>query len=263
MRQLIKYFKLWLLLTKNSFLMVLVVRFSVVLFLIAKVIRFLLYYVFLVSLFSKLQSINGYQSSEIIFAFLTFTVIDTTVQLFFREVYRFRPLIISGDFDLVLTKPMNALFRALLGGADPIDLFLLIPFTAFLIMSMVRLPHTSGFSVVMYVTFLANSFLIATAFHILILSLTVVTSEIDHTIMIYRDLTSMGRVPVDIYKEPLRAIITFILPVGIMMTFPVKAYMQTLSFPLIVLSFSIGVGFFSLALFIWRRMLLSYASASS
>ena len=249
--------------TKNSFLSLLVVRFSIVIFLVAKGLRFLLYYFFLVSLFSKFQNIHGYTGREIIFAFFTFSVIDTLVQLLFREVYRFRPMIVSGDFDLVLVKPMNALFRSLVGGADLIDLCLLIPFIVFLIQSMIHLPYISFSSVILYVLFVVNSFFIATGFHIFVLSLTIITSEIDHTVMIYRDLTSMGRIPVDIYKEPLQSIITYIFPVGIMMTFPVKVFMQTLSPVLVILSFGIGIGFFSFALFFWYRTLRRYTSASS
>jgi len=41
-------------------------------------------------------------------------------QLLFRDVYRFRPKVVSGDFDLILVKPINPLFRVLLGGADPL-----------------------------------------------------------------------------------------------------------------------------------------------
>jgi ABC-2 type transport system permease protein len=90
-----------------------------------------------------------------------------------------------------------------------------------------------------------------------------VTTEIDHAVMIYRDLTSMGRVPVDIYKEPLRSVITFAIPVGIMMTFPAKAFLGMLSWQFIVLSLVLGLLFFVLSLRIWHYALSRYASASS
>jgi ABC-2 type transport system permease protein len=197
-----------------------------------------------------------------LFFFLTFNFIDTVTQLFFREVYRFRPMVVSGDFDLVLIKPINPLFRALIGGADPLDLLMLIPYIGALLYVGSGLEITA-LGIVLYLVLLVNAFMIAAAFHIVVLALAILTTEIDHTVMIYRDLTSMGRVPVDIYHEPLKSIITFVLPVGVMMTFPAKALMGTLSPVFILLSCLIGTGFLWASLRMWQYSISRYASASS
>ena len=55
-----------------------------------------------------------YSNSDVGF-YLCFNVVDTIGQMLFREVYRFRPLIISGGFDMVLVKPLSPLVRVLLG----------------------------------------------------------------------------------------------------------------------------------------------------
>ena len=47
-----------------------------------------------------------YSNSDVGF-YLCFNVVDTIGQMLFREVYRFRPLIISGGFDMVLVKPLS------------------------------------------------------------------------------------------------------------------------------------------------------------
>jgi len=73
----------------------------------------------------------------------------------------------------------------------------------------------------------------------------------------------MGRIPIDVYKEPIRGVITFAVPVGIMMTFPVKALLGSLSLLTIILSFSIGLVFIISSLFFWRYALKRYSSASS
>ena len=258
-----KYVHLWVKLTVNSFLVSLTSRLSAILFLIGKLLRFIFFGVFLVVLFSKTQGIADYTLMQGLFFFLTFNLIDTATQLFFREVYRFRQLVVSGDFDLVLIKPMSPLFRALVGGADPLDLLMLIPYVWALIyvgskIGQVTLVHMSA-----YVLLLVNGFVIATGFHILVLALAIVTTEIDHAVMIYRDITSMGRVPVDIYREPLRSIITFGIPVGVMMTFPAKALFGLLSPSLIVISLLVGGLFFFFSVRMWRYALTKYASASS
>ncbi len=263
MKNFIKYFHLWTKLTINSFLSTVTSRFSATVFLIAKILRFIFFGVFLIALFSKANIIANYTLMQGLFFFLTFNLIDTTTQLFFREVYRFRQLVVTGDFDLVLVKPINALFRALAGGADPLDLFMLVPYIGALFYVGSKLGPLSYLSIGMYLVLLINGFLIATAFHILVLALAIMTTEIDHAVMIYRDLTSMGRVPVDIYREPLRSIITFAIPVGVMMTFPAKAFLGLLTPEIIALSLLLGVVFFLVCLRIWRYSLSKYSSASS
>ena len=57
-------------------------------------------------------------------------LIDVISQFLFREVYRFRPLVVSGEFDLVLVKPVSSLFRSLAGGADVIDLITIPPYVS-------------------------------------------------------------------------------------------------------------------------------------
>jgi len=249
-------------LTANSFMTVLSSRFGAFLFLIGKTLRFVFFLIFLLTLFTQTQFLASYSQAQMLFFFLTFNFIDTVTQLLFREVYRFRPMVVSGDFDLVLIKPISPLFRALVGGADPLDLFMLIPYVG----SLAYVAAGLGVSVeglALYLILLLNAFAIATGFHIFVLSLAILTTEIDHTVMIYRDLTSMGRVPVDIYREPLRSIITFAVPVGVMMTFPAKALLGLLSPGFVVLGCAMGIGFFLTSLLMWRYSLSRYASASS
>ncbi|MCL4359870.1 ABC-2 family transporter protein [Patescibacteria group bacterium] len=263
MRTIQRYFKLWEILTVHSFISVLSSRLSAAIFLVGKMARFLLFSVFLWALFRKTESIAHYSLTEALFFYLTFNLIDTVTQLVFREVYRFRQLIVTGDFDLVLTKPMNALFRALAGGADPLDLFMLLPYVAALVVVARSLPAVDPVGVVLYIALLINAFVIASAFHIVVLALAILTTEVDHMVMMYRDLTNMGRLPVDIYREPLRSIITFVLPVGVMMTFPAKALMGFLTPGGIVLSLVIGAVSIAVSLRVWRFALGQYASASS
>ena len=263
MKHIRKYIVLWTKLTVNSFLISLTSRLSALLFLIGKLLRFAFFGVFLIVLFSKTQFIANYTLLQGLFFFLTFNLIDTATQLFFREVYRFRQLVVSGDFDLVLVKPMNPLFRALAGGADPLDLLMLIPYVWALLYVGSKIGQVTLLHIGAYVILLINGFLIATGFHILVLALAIVTTEIDHAIMIYRDVTSMGRLPIDIYREPLKSLLTFVIPVGVMMTFPAKALFGLLSPSFIAISLMVGGLFFLFSIRIWKYALTKYASASS
>lgn len=258
-----RYIRLWYRLAISSVQRQFFSRFGAALFILGKTLRFFIFLVFLLVLVGRTNTLAGFTVWQVVFFYLTFNFIDTLTQLLYREVYRFRWKIVRGDFDLDLVKPSNVLFRVLTGGADVLDLFMLIPFTIGLVFAAGKLSGITLAGIFLYIILLFCGFIIATAFHIGVLALGVITTEIDHAIMIYRDLTQMGRVPVDIYNEILRAIITFIIPVGIMMTWPAKALMGLLSIQSAVAAFLLSVFFFMLSIFLWKYALTKYSSASS
>lgn len=248
--------------SKNSFVMVISQRLSLSVFLIGKILRFIFFFLFLFFILKGSGTLAGYSGTQVIFFFLTFNVIDVISQFLFREVYRFRPMIVNGDFDFVLVKPISALFRVLLGGADVIDLITIPP----LIIATIyfgSLLKPGLVEIILYLALLMNGFLIAAAFHIVVLSLAIITMEIDHMVMIYRDITSLGRLPVDIYKQPLQMFLTYLIPVGVMITLPAKAAMGVIAPWGVVSAFVVGIISVFISLKFWNYALTKYTSASS
>lgn len=248
--------------SKNSFVMVISQKLSLSVFLVGKILRFLFFFIFLFFILKGSNTLAGYSGTQIIFFFLTFNIIDVVTQFLFREVYRFRPMIVNGDFDFVLVKPMSSLFRVLLGGADVIDLITIPP----LIIATIyfgSLLNPNFAQVILYLALLLNGFVIAAAFHIIVLSLAILTTEIDHMVMIYRDITSLGRLPVDIYKQPLQLFLTYLIPVGVMITLPAKAAMGVLSGLGVLSAFTVGIIAIIISLKFWNIALTRYTSASS
>lgn len=257
-----RYINIWLMMSKNAFLMVLVQKSSLIIFLLGKVIRFALFIMFLIFLVRGTDSLAGYSLNQTLFFFLTFTLVDSISQFFFREVYRFRPQIVSGSFDLILVKPINSLFRSLFGGADIID-FITIPPIIYAVIYVGAMLNPTFVQVLIYILLVINGLLISAAFHIAVISLGIITIEIDHTIMIYRDLFSMGRFPVDIYREPLKGALTYLIPVAVMVTLPAK-FLMGLGSPVgILISLAIGVIAIFVATRFWNYALRYYTSASS
>lgn len=258
-----KYFKIWQIMTFASFAISLISRFGALLFLTGKILRFSFFLLLLFLLLGKTRSLVGYNLWQAVFFFLTFNLIDLTAQLFFREVYRFRSMVISGNFDLVLSKPINPLFRVLAGGADFLDFLTLIPLIFFIIYAAVKMGGVAFIGVFLYLLLYFNAILIAVALHIVVASIGILTTEVDNAIMLYRDFSNMTRIPVDVYHQPIQAFLIFVIPVGVMITFPAKALMGLLSPGWILFSFSLGIFSFWLSLRFWNFSLRRYSSASS
>lgn len=257
-----KYLKVWWMMSRNAFLAVLIRKKLLFIFLVGKLLRFAFFLGFLFFLVKGSTTVAGYNLNQIAFFFLTFNLVDIIAQFLFREVYRFRHKVVSGNLDLVLIKPINALFRSLMGGADIVDL-IMIPPLLFAIVYVGKTLNPSMLQTAFYILLVLNGLVISAAFHIAVLAMAVITLEIDHSIMIYRDMVNLGRFPVDIYREPLKGILTFLIPVGIMVTLPAKALMDMVSPVGVLGSLILGSVLIYLSINFWNYALKKYTSASS
>lgn len=235
-------------------------RIGLALFTIGKIIRFLMFFFFIFFLVAHTNTIKGYTSFQAIIFFMTFNIVDSIAQTFFREVYRFRQLVVSGELNTILVKPYPVLLRVLTGGLDPMDLIVSIGYIVLTVYLIRMTPHQGAFSVISYWVLVINALVIATAFHVAVLGFGIITTNVDHGIMIYRDVTSAGRFPLEIYREPFRSMLTFVIPVGVMMSFPSQALFGTLGLTAGVVGVLIALGSLWLAFIFWNSSLRRYQS---
>lgn len=258
-----RYYKIWLLLATNAVQSSLTSRFNAFILITGKLLRFGLFFFFLTIIGTRTKLIAGYSLEQIIFFFLTYQLIDTIPQMLLREVYKFRSYVVKGDFDYFLSKPFSPLFRALFGGPDILDVPMLLISLGAIFYVAQQMGNLSIDHVFLYCLLLINALVIAISFHILVIAMGVITTEVDNAIMLYRDITQMGRIPIDIYKEPLRGFLTFVIPVGIMMTIPAKAMMGLLTPSIVILACILSCTFLTVSIAIWKRAIKEYSSASS
>ncbi|OGK70311.1 hypothetical protein A3K21_04760 [Candidatus Roizmanbacteria bacterium RIFOXYC1_FULL_38_14] len=255
-----KNIRIFYLLSLNALKITFQARIGGIFFLIGKIIRVFFIFLFLSLIFSRTRIIKGYTFDQILLFYLTFNIIDTLSQILYREVYRFRPLVVSGGLDMVLLKPFHPFVRVLLGGIDYLDIVLIVPYILLTLGIYIKMGSFHWGNIILYVALLGNSMIVVTAFHIIVLAFGIMTTEVDHTIMIYRDLISMGRFPLEIYKEPIRAVFTFIIPIGVMMNVPAQALLGTLSWRGVFSAFLISLGMLYISLIFWKYALKKYQS---
>lgn len=256
------YWQIWRTLAVNAFQETFINRWTNALFFTGKAIRFAMSLLFLILLQKNLNGFAGYTTDQVIIFFLTYQFTDTIAQVFFRGVYTFSWKVKSGDLDFYLSKPLNPLFRILTGEPDIIDAFFLIP-TTIISIWLVTTLHVAitPASLAAYFFLMVNSFLIAAAFHILVICLGVLTTEVDNAVMLYRDTNALSRFPIDIYREPLRTAMFLIVPVGLMNTIPAQVLINLTPSYAIIYTIAIGIGFFALSLFVWGESIKKYTSA--
>lgn len=258
-----RYYRIWLIFAATSVQTSLTSRFNAFILILGKLLRFGMFFFFLVIIGARTSAIAGYSLQQIIFFYLTYQLIDTIPQMLMREVYKFRGYVVRGDFDYFLAKPFSPLFRALFAGPDILDVPMIVISLAAIFFLALQMGVLSVTHIFVYLILICNAMLLAIAFHIFVVTMGVITTEVDNAIMLYRDVTQMGRLPIDIYKEPLRGFLTFVIPVAILMTFPAKGMFGLLSTPIIFLSLIVSCSFLGISILLWQYALRHYASASS
>ncbi len=260
----VRLIKIWLMFTLRAAQSAILTTWAGVLFIVGKIVRFLFFFIFLFIILSAVKDLAGYNREQVIFFFLIFNLVDVMVQFLFRGVYHFRPLIVSGDYDLDLTKPLPSWFRPIFGYTDILDFVTLIPlWIYFLWFIFVNNLFTKVGDLILFFLLLGNALILGFAFHLLVCAVCVLTTEIDHLVWVYRDLTSMARFPTDIYQKFIQMILTFTIPVVILFTIPAKALLGLLNWQWVVLAFGISALFLWGSLKFWQYALRKYSSASS
>lgn len=255
-----KYLLIWMRTSALSLEATLIHKGASLMYLAGKFIRFFIFLWFLFRLGDQIEKVAGFSIGQLLTFFLVFNIFDMVGQIFFRGIYWFRQDVISGKFDLTLLKPMSTLFQIMTHNTDVLDVPLFLLVVGIVIKQGLAWPLS--FWLLFGVVAVASIFLI-TAVHILVAALGILTTEVDHTIMIYRDFSTMARVPIDIYLRPIQVLLTVIVPVGLIMTFPAKALLGLLSFQNVLFCLLFTVVFVSVSLLFWRYAVRQYSSASS
>jgi ABC-2 type transport system permease protein len=254
------YWYYWKRMSIMTFQSLISTRLASVLFLSGKLIRIGFWLVFLLALKDKIQLLAGYNLDQLIVFYLIYNVFDLLGQIFYRGIYWYRNEIISGNFDFTLLKPLNPLFQVLASHTDWLDIPPLILTIIFLI---IKLPAVGTTELLTFIFMGIIAMVLVTAIHILVAAIGVMTTEVDHAIWIYRDLSQMARFPVDIYVEGVRFFLNFIIPIGLIFTVPAKALFGVLSSQWIILTVAFAVVFYLMILKFWNYALKQYSSASS
>lgn len=259
-----RYYKIWLLFGKMSLQLSFVNRGTLLFFFIAKMVRYLSMLIVLFVLRNNITAIAQYTVDQMIVFFLVYQTVDSFAQIFFRGVYEFGEKIRTGNLDFDLLKPVHSLFRALLGNPDVNDVLFTIPTFLLNIFIISHLDLQIGMGNIGWFLFLfLNGLLLAAAFHICVLSLTVMVVEVDNIIWLYRDLSRLGQIPVSLHLEIVRWLLIFVIPVGVMMTVPAEALLGLQTSVQWFLIPVITLGFVGVSLLAWRTALRRYTGASS
>jgi ABC-2 type transport system permease protein len=170
----------------------------------------------------------------------------------------------DGTFDFVLTKPINAQFIASLRNlvvwrlVDVIIGLNLIVYALNLLGISPTLDRIAIFTIM-----LASAILIVYSLWLTMSSLAFWFVRIDNVTELFYAFYEAGRYPVTIYRGAVRALLTFIVPIAFVTTFPASALLGRLDSTTVWTGVTFAIVFLIASNRFWNFAIRHYSSASS
>ncbi len=173
-------------------------------------------------------------------------------------------LVRRGTFDFVLVKPVDAQLWATLGKIDPfaaVDALSAVGLLAWAVVHLPRAPSPAGIALAVASTLVAATILYA--INVAVLSVAFYVARIDNLAYLLGSLFDAARWPSTIFRGAARFIFTFVLPLGLMTTYPPLALLGRLSPRGLVVPLAVALAALVASRVLWLRGLAAYRSASS
>ncbi len=170
----------------------------------------------------------------------------------------------DGTFDFVLTKPVNPQFIASLRNLVVWRLTDVVIGLALIVYALAQLHIVPSIvQIVLFVLMLLSGAAIVYSLWLSMVSLAFWFVRLDNFTELFNGFYEAGRYPVSIYRGAVRVLLTFIVPIAFVTTFPASALLGRLDRSTAITGFALAIGLFILSNRFWTFALKHYASASS
>jgi ABC-2 type transport system permease protein len=214
--------------------------------------------------YTQTDTLGGWSLAEAIVLLGTYQIVSGILATFIEpNVTWFADQVKSGKLDEVLLKPVPSIFLVSLGSCAPLALSQVGTGIVVLGIGLGQLGTVpTPLGVVGWSALLAVGIVIAWASRVLVASLALWSPGVELDV-VYRAMWQFGRYPVSLYRQPLRFVLTWVLPVAFVSTFPTLALTRGVRSILIVGGLCIGLVAIMLVRGIWNAGLRRYTSATS
>lgn len=221
----------------------------------------------IVVLFGQIDSVHGWTLASTLAILGVYLTVSAVRGLFigpsFDSLSGMDGEIWSGAFDFTILRPVNTQFFASFRKWRLFALFDLFLGIGVLVTAVIKLGVVFSLGKILFFLFmLAVGLSILYAILLIFAALIFWSPGVLFT-WVFDGLFQMARYPTNIYPGWLRMLLTWIVPVGVITTFPARALTDSISSVELVVSLLLAVALLAAASILFRVGLRKYASASS
>jgi len=215
--------------------------------------------------YSHTDQLGGWSYAQAMVIVALFTLTNSVIHgLLQPNIKRIVEMVRDGTMDFVLIKPVNSQFISTLRYARYSGLADLVTGTAILIYAFDQMHYTpSAGSMAQFALMFGLAMLIVYSIWLAIGATSFWFVKIDNMAELFNVLFDTARFPVSTFSGLVRALLTFVLPVAFITTFPAEAVLGQLNSLTLVGTLLMSVLFFVLSTAFWRKAVRNYSSASS
>ncbi len=216
-------------------------------------------------LFQHRDKVGDWSYGQVLMVAALFTLFNGLMDAFWRpNVGAVISQIRDGSFDFVLVKPINAQFMSSLRSIVVwrlADVALGIGLIGYALGLMRITP--SPIEIASFLLMLVLGTLIMYSLWLMMVSLAFWLVKVENITEIFSAFYEAGRYPVTVYPALVRAVLTFIVPVAFVTTFPASALQGKLDGSTMAQGLVLALFFFVVSNRFWNVALRRYTSASS
>ena len=217
--------------------------------------------IFFKAIFAQVRVIGGWDYQHVLILQGVYFFIEgfawATYIRGFNRLYRF---IENGDLDVYLTKPVNL---HLFFGYRYIDIFFSVPQ---LCIGIGLILYGAGINLQLLIH-LPQFILLLVSAIIIHFSIIVILASINfwhiipQTAYLFTEVMKLGQYPITIYQGAIRLILSVIVPLAFIYSFPAESLFSKSSPWILIGSPLLAIFFFQLSKFVWNKGLKQYESA--
>lgn len=263
--QLPRYLKLILLFARLSLQEAVAYRLDFVIHLLTALLQTGAELIGLWTIFSNTRSLAGWNQWQILALLGVFRAMSGTIAMLVAPNMRLiMEDVRSGTLDFVLIKPINSQFyasarRVVIWHAFTIAMGILMAAVAGAKMA----QAVSAGRAVLFLFMLAAGGVIIYSFWLALATCAFWFTRINNIEMVFWNVFEAGRYPVDIYQRGMRWVLTYIIPLAFLTTFPAQALIGKTEPANIAAALVVAVGAFAGSSWFWRYGLRHYSGASA
>lgn len=223
---------------------------------------------FLYLVFEQIPDLQGWSLGQLIFIY-GFAQIPRGIDHLFTDniwLVAWR-LVINGDFDRYLLRPMNVFFQIIAEKLQPDALGELLVGIVLVVYSAVRgVVAVDAVHIVLFTVSIFAGALIYTSIKLLFASIAFWTKQSGPFLQLAYELSNFAKYPTEIYHKLLRFVITWIIPFGFVAYLPACYFLGVGAgnhIAVIGIECLIAVAFWCIAYAVFKKGLRSYESAGN
>lgn len=215
--------------------------------------------------FSYSKQIYGWNRNEVFLLIGLHRIIDALFSfLFLRSLYHIPQYISTGELDIFLTKPINVQFYVSLRLMRIYELLSLISgivLVYYVLSISQQVPLFINW--ILLAVGLASGLVILYSIYFFLATLSIWTVRLSSLPDVYEIMSELLSFPIDLTGRTVSFMLTFVIPLGFIVTVPTKLFLGKESSFIVALSVLFAGIFLTLSSWFWRFALRHYTSASS